>query len=428
MSTFRYDLIGSAINRAYSLIDTRIHNNNIHTEFEFQKQTVLADKTLTNDEQNEAKCQMESFMPDMIIEWISYSDLQDVEYLTKGGCSEIYTAIWISGRYDQWNSKNQQLKRKGNIKVVLKKLENVENASQSWFEEAKSHLTISNKRAEVVRCYGLTKDPSDGNYMLVIMRMNINLREYLQQNHNQLTWKERINIAYSIINNLSYIHKENAIHRDLHSGNILYSQLNDYWYIADLGFCGPVDKPLRSVYGNLPYIAPEVIAENQTTFASDVYSIAILMWEISSGQVPFVDYERDYYLATNIINGIRPKIVQGTPLEYESLMKQCWDADPLKRIDSNTLKDKIGEIHLHYQNESNELFQSYINDNSNISNNTNSSRLLSKVYQLENFSVPRNATEEEQEAFHSKPYDFDIPDDINDFDKSINTNKLLQKE
>ena len=57
--------------------------------------------------------------------------------------------------------------------------------------------------------------------------LDTDLRKYLQQNHNQLTWKEGIRIAYEVINNLYWIHFENAIHRDLHLGNILYSQLNN---------------------------------------------------------------------------------------------------------------------------------------------------------------------------------------------------------
>src|SRR5207248_30738 len=147
---------------------------------------------------------------------------------------------------------------------------------------------------------------------------DVNLREYLQQNRNQLTWKERIQIAVDIIYVLNDIHKENAIHRDLHSGNILHSPRSNNWFISDLGFCGPADKPLKSIYGNLPYIAPEVIAEKPTTKASDIYSIAILMWEVSSGHPPFINYEHDYDLVMNIINGIRPKIISGTPLEYKN--------------------------------------------------------------------------------------------------------------
>src|SRR2546421_4245958 len=149
--------------------------------------------------------------------------------------------------------------------------------------------------------------------MLVMRKMDIDLRKYLQQNHNQLTWKERIEITFIIIKELYYIHEENAIHRDMHSGNILFSQLNDNWYISDLGFCGPADKSSQSVYGNLPYIAPEVISGKEYTFASDIYSVGMLMWEISSGQPPFSNYDYDFDLAMNITNGMRPKIVSGTP-------------------------------------------------------------------------------------------------------------------
>ncbi len=236
--------------------------------------------------------------------------------------------------------------------------------------------------------------------MLVMDKMDVNLREYLQQNHNQLTWKERIQITADITYALCDIHDGNAIHRDLHSGNILFEHINQNFFISDLGFCGPADKPLKSIYGNLPYIAPEVIAGKNTTKASDIYSVAILMWEISSGHPPFINYEHDYYLATNIINGIRPRIVPGTPLEYESLMKQCWDADPLKRPDAYTLYEKLNEINRYYLNKSNEPTQSEINKNfeinktSSLEINYTSRRLFtSKVHQFEMFSEPKNATE-----------------------------------
>jgi serine/threonine protein kinase len=248
----------------------------------------------------------------------------------------------------------------------------------------------------VIQCYGLTQDPLNGDYMLVMNIADADLRKYLQQNHNQLAWKEKIQIAVDIIGALFIIHGENAIHRDLHSGNILFKTR---FNVSDLGFCGPADKLLKSIYGNLPYIAPEVIAGKETTFKSDIYSIAMLMWEISSGQSPFFNYEHDYYLATNIINGIRPKIVPGTPLEYKNLMTQCWDADPLKRTDIDTLWVKIRELNLYYQkNKPDELLSQLEKDNNLkidcLENYTSSSKLFtSKVHQFENLPEPRNATE-----------------------------------
>ena len=79
---------------------------------------------------------METLMPNMIIEWIPYNKLRDVKYLTKGGFSEIYTAIWVDGCCEDQVSKKQKLARTGGAHyVVLKRLENIESANQSWFEE-----------------------------------------------------------------------------------------------------------------------------------------------------------------------------------------------------------------------------------------------------------------------------------------------------
>ncbi|CAI2201181.1 18696_t:CDS:1, partial [Funneliformis geosporum] len=89
---------------------------------------------------------------------------------------------------------------------------------------------------------------------------------------------------------------------------------------------------------------PEVINGKGYTFASDIYSIGMLMWEVSSGQQPFADFEHNYDLAINLMKGIRPLIVQETPTEYKNLMIQCWDADPLKRPDAETLFYKFIEI------------------------------------------------------------------------------------
>ena len=259
--------------------------------------------------------------------------------------------------------------------------------------------------------------------MLVMNEMDVNLRNYLQQNHSKLTWKERIQITDDIIDALCKVHGENAIHRDLHSGNILFYQNDQKFSISDLGFCGPADKPLNSIYGNLPYIAPEVIVGKETTFASDIYSIGMLMWEISSGQPPFFNYENDYDLAMKIINGMRPKIVPGIPLEYKELMEQCLDADPTKRPDIDSLFNRIREmLWLNFQSipdESNKnksiikrltkkvkILQSNkqkanpaiileLNKTSSSETNYINSRLFtSKVYyQFENLPEPKNATE-----------------------------------
>ncbi|EXX67579.1 hypothetical protein RirG_113080 [Rhizophagus irregularis DAOM 197198w] len=90
------------------------------------------------------------------------------------------------------------------------------------------------------------------------------------------------------------------------------------------------------------------------------------MWEISSGRPPFTNCEHNYSLAMDIVNGMRPKIISGTPLKYKRLMEQCWDADPAKRPSIRTIGNMIKEINrLCYRNVPNDdnNDEIYINPN-----------------------------------------------------------------
>jgi hypothetical protein len=94
---------------------------------------------------------METLRPDLIMEWITYNNLQNIEYFTKGGCSDIYTADWIDGNYEKWDSKEKRLKRIGTQPVVLKTLENFESANRSWFDEV-----FISKIFEILICYNIS--------------------------------------------------------------------------------------------------------------------------------------------------------------------------------------------------------------------------------------------------------------------------------
>ncbi|CAB4398647.1 unnamed protein product [Rhizophagus irregularis] len=80
-------------------------------------------------------------------------------------------------------------------------------------------------------------------------------------------------------------------------------------------------------------------------------------------------------------------------------------------------------MNLYYQSTPDESFQSEIYRNleqDKTNSSTNSRLFTSKIHQFENLPEPRNATEEELESFHSNKYDFNIPNNIDDFNKSSN--------
>src|ERR1051325_4683213 len=102
-----------------------------------------------------------------------------------------------------------------------------------------------------------------------------NLRDYLNQSENCIMYcQPKINHLYRIARGLLVIHEAGKVHRDLHSGNILFDTL-DHSCISDLGLCQPTNNKEQSTkkgaYGVLPYMAPEVLCGYQYTKAADVY-------------------------------------------------------------------------------------------------------------------------------------------------------------
>ncbi|RHZ80751.1 hypothetical protein Glove_132g209 [Diversispora epigaea] len=156
-----------------------------------------------------------------------------------------------------------------------------------------------------------------------------------------LPWKERLWLLNSFIRGLKTIHIKGFIHRDLHPGNLMITEAHDrskFIRLGDLGLCRPANEISSSgTYGVLPHIAPEVMNKNQCTQASDIYSVGIIMWIVSTGIMPFEGELYNSEQAIAIFNGYRQKIKKGTPQCYVKLMEECWKNDPSERPSAETI-------------------------------------------------------------------------------------------
>jgi len=76
------------------------------------------------------------------------------------------------------------------------------------------------------------------------------------------------------------------------------------------------------ILGVIPYVDPKRFNnKNELNEKSDVYSVGVLMWQISSGRRPFCNIKYDLQLTIRILNGIREEIIVGTPVKYSNLYK-----------------------------------------------------------------------------------------------------------
>src|SRR4051812_10585973 len=136
---------------------------------------------------------------------------------------------------------------------------------------------------------------------------NGSLRNYLNKNFKELKWENKIHYLCSTAFGLASIHENELVHRDLHTGNVLKNNVQTS--ITDVGLCKPVDYNTseKTIYGVLPYIAPEILRGQNYTKAADVYSFGIIMYEIISGLPPYYDLSHDENLAIKICQGLRPR-------------------------------------------------------------------------------------------------------------------------
>ncbi|GBB93709.1 hypothetical protein RclHR1_02220004 [Rhizophagus clarus] len=273
------------------------------------------------------------------IKWIPYSQFEDVKEITKGGYGTIYKATYLDCPR-RWGNKKVEtviLKR-------FKKSKNINNINEYFLNELKSFQQFFKEEySNIIKAYGFTKDPELDDYMLVIKYASGgDLHKYLQKNFIYITWnKQKLLILWQISEGLKLIHKKNFIHRDFHSGNILfvvevYDSVKKYQCkVADLGLSQTLNNnntdPNNEVYGVIPYIAPEIFKGSDFSKEADIYSLGMIMWELTTGCKPFDDVKHDIHLVYKIIDGERPKITEDTPECYANLMKSCWDPDPKKR-------------------------------------------------------------------------------------------------
>lgn len=133
---------------------------------------------------------------------------------------------------------------------------------------------------------------------------------------------------------MNYLHEEcSMIHSALKPENILLDY-NLYPIITDVGYTFIFQK--QEFYNKNPneflYMAPEILRENSVyNIKSDVYSFAMIAYEIVTQKKPFSENNEKWKLINKIVDGIRPEFPEFVPEKMKQLISLCWSCDPNKR-------------------------------------------------------------------------------------------------
>ncbi|CAJ0841903.1 1198_t:CDS:2, partial [Entrophospora sp. SA101] len=97
--------------------------------------------------------------------------------------------------------------------------------------------------------------------------------------------------------------------------------------------------------GLVPYIDPQCFKYNsKPNKKSDVYSVGVLLWELTSNQPPFSNHHQQFTLMFSISQGICEEPIPNTPDEYINLYKACWQDNPESRPDIQYVETMLNRM------------------------------------------------------------------------------------
>ncbi|AKT37221.1 serine/threonine protein kinase [Chondromyces crocatus] len=214
-----------------------------------------------------------------------------------GGKFKILQKIGSGGMGAVYKASQPDMNRMVAIKILHQKLTNRKDLVSRFRREARAMAHLTHPNTVRVVDYGELEDGA----LYIIM-------EYLEgRNLNQVVRKEgplsverALPVLIQACGALQEAHLQGIVHRDLKPENIFLSTnagLKDYPKVLDFGLAKVTERELRPgsimltqegmVFGTPEFMSPEQAQGKVLDARSDIYSLAVILYEVLTGKLPF---------------------------------------------------------------------------------------------------------------------------------------------
>lgn len=196
-------------------------------------------------------------------------------------------------------------------------------------------------------CYRFDRGLSgEEDYAILKFYEDGNLDQFLKT--HQVTKEDIRFIVKGILEGILFLHRNNIIHRDLKSQNILVHRDNGIWtpVITDFGLSkrigGDTTLTNSSIGLSYAYAAPEQIKNEKTYKNVDLWATGVIIFRILTGELPFQSARGDdeksassqIEMTNKILNLELPEKLYSIPEPYQGMIKRCLVLNPRERAQS----------------------------------------------------------------------------------------------
>merc|ERR1712002_826308 len=206
----------------------------------------------------------------------------------------------------------------------------------------------------IVRVYGV--HAADDRHAVIIMEYvgSRNLHRLLVELKEKTLGSSWLILAAKQVSYaLSHCHRKGVLHMDVKPANVMVTsqgvcKLGDFG--CSVSTCSTSLAMDHSLVGTPGYQAPEFLRGKTPTPACDVYSMAILMWQLEAREVPFSGQHPQTVMFRVVSVGARPSpppthLGSIASPSFTTLYKSCWDPNPASRPSARQVVDALSKIY-----------------------------------------------------------------------------------
>nr|MBA3586359.1 Stk1 family PASTA domain-containing Ser/Thr kinase [Chloroflexota bacterium] len=187
-----------------------------------------------------------------------------------------------------WRAVDEQLDREVAVKLLRPQFSADAGFAARFKQEARSAGGLSHPN--IVGVYDYGTDGADGEQYIVMELIEGGDLSAILHDRGALSVDDSVRIAIGVAGALEVAHRKGIVHRDVKPGNILITDAGDV-KVTDFGIARAVAEASMTVtgttLGSVHYFSPEQARGDEVTGASDVYALAIVLFEMLTGRRPF---------------------------------------------------------------------------------------------------------------------------------------------